>query len=231
MDERDLVQYFADLATRLMAAPDVQATMQVIVDAAVEVIEPCDHASISHMRGRSLVSACSSDECGLILDGIQTGADEGPCLDAIRTGEAMVAEDLSTDPRWTTYGPRAVEAVGIRSSLAQPLRDGDRVIGALNLFGDDLGGFSDDAADDVALSAILAAHAAPALVAALQRENLTRALETRDLIGQAKGMLMARTGVDDDGAFELLKRASQRMQLKLNEVARRLVDGSLSEEP
>ena len=87
MDETDLVRYFADLATRLLAARTVEATMQSIVDAAVEVIEPCDHASISHMRGRSLVSASSSDEIGLVLDGIQTGADEGPCLDAIRVVE------------------------------------------------------------------------------------------------------------------------------------------------
>jgi GAF domain-containing protein len=230
VDDRDLVRYFAELATRLMAAREVHATRRVIVDAAVEVIDACDHASISHMRGRSLVSASSSDDVGLVLDGIQTGADEGPCLDSIRSGEVIGVDELATDPRFPTYGPRAVESAGVHSSLAQPLREGDRVVGALNLFGSEPGGFRDDATDDVALAAILAAHAAPALVAALHRENMARALETRDLIGQAKGMLMARTGVDEEAAFTLLVRASQRMQLKLAEVARRIVDGTLVED-
>ena len=226
MNHDALVRYFADLATRLMAARTVEGTMRIIVDSAVEVIDGCDHCSISHIRGRSLVSASSSDSAGLVLDGIQTGADEGPCLDAIRTGEVQVAEDLTDDPRWPVYGPRAVESAGVHSSMGQPLHDGGRVIGALNLFGDRVGAFRDDP-DDAAMASILAAHATPALVAALYREDMERALASRDVIGQAKGMLMARTGLDDDAAFDLLVKASQRMQVKLAEVARRLIEGTL----
>lgn len=226
MDDGPLIRYFADLARRLMTEESVDATMRVIVDAAVEVIDGCHHASISHIRGRSLISASSNDAIGHILDGIQTGADEGPCLDAIRTGEVMVADDLAVDERWPVYGPRAVESVGVISSMGQPLHDGRRVVGALNLFSEDRGTFSGHVDDDAA-AAILAAHATPALVAALHRENMVAALESRDIIGQAKGMLRARAGIDGQEAFELLVKASQRMQLKLAEVARQLVDGDL----
>jgi GAF domain-containing protein len=230
VDDRELVRYFADLARRLMAEETVSDTMQVIVDAAVELIPDCDHCSISHMRGKSLISASSNDTIGIALDGIQTGAEEGPCLDAIRTGEAMSTGDLLTDDRWPVYGPHAVESVGIHSSLALPLHDGRRTIGALNLFGDRRGALAgDDDAD--ATASILAAHATPALMAALHREDMAVALENRDVIGQAKGMLMARAGVDEQKAFDLLVKASQRMQLKLAEVARRLVRGELVEDP
>lgn len=233
VDDRELVQYFAELARRLMAEESVETTMQVIVDAAVELVEGCDHASISHMRGRSLISASSSDTIGIALDGIQTGSDEGPCLDAIRTGEVTATADLTNDERWPTYGPRAAETAGVLSSLALPLHDGTRTVGALNLFADRLDAFSDVGSDPdaEAVASILAAHATPALLAALHRKDMQAALASRDVIGQAKGMLMARSRLDEDEAFELLKRASQRMQVKLAEVARRLVAGELGEEP
>lgn len=230
VDDRELVRYFADLAGRLMAVDTVDETMRIIVDAAVELIDGCDHASISHLRGQSLISASSNDDIGIVLDGIQTGAEEGPCLDCIRAGELMVTDDLETDGRWPSYGPHAVESVGVRSSMALPLHDGPRVVGALNLFSDGRAAFVGDADGD-ATAAILAAHATPALVAVLFREDMQAALASRDVIGQAKGMLMARAGVDEDAAFDLLKRASQRMQVKLAEVARRLVTGELRETP
>lgn len=229
MDDRELIRYFADLAGRLMVQGSVQETMGSIVAAAVEVVEGCDHASISHMRGQSLISESSNDEVGGILDGIQTGAGEGPCLDAIRTGEILVSRDLGADERWPTYGPRAVEATGVRSSVGLPIRDGRRVVGALNLFADRVGAFDEDTVGDAA-AAILVAHSSPALVAALHKEDMEAALRSRDMIGQAKGVLMARSGLDEDAAFALLVNASQRMQLKLAEVARRLVAGDLTAE-
>jgi hypothetical protein len=230
VDDRELVRYFADLAGRLMAASTVEGTMQTIVDATVELIDDCDHASISHMRGQSLVSASSNDDIGIHLDGIQTGAGEGPCLDAIRTGEIIHCDDLGNDERWPVYGPRAVEAGGINSSVGIPLHDGRRVVGALNLFADAKGALGAHVESD-AVASILAAHATPALVAALYREDMQAALVSRDVIGQAKGILMTRSGIDQDEAFEMLKKASQRMQVKLAEVARRLVAGELGDPP
>jgi transcriptional regulator with GAF, ATPase, and Fis domain len=228
MDDRSLARYFAGLAETLLSVRGVTETMEVLVDAAVEVVDGADHASLSHIRGRALVSASSNDEVGSILDGIQTGADEGPCLDAIRTAEIMISSDLRSDPRWPRYGPAAVDATGVHSSFAHPLRDEKRAFGALNLFANEVDAFSGDP-DQEALITILAAHCAPALAAALHHEAMEAALRTRDIIGQAKGMLMARTDVDEDGAFRMLVSASQRMNVKLAEVARRLVEGRLAE--
>src|SRR4051794_20424576 len=199
MEDQSLAQYFAELSRRLLEVEGVQETMRVLVGAAVEV-GGCDHASISHMRGKSLISAASSDRIGEILDGIQTGADEGPCIDAIRQNEVMLADDLEHDPRWPQYGPRAVESTGIRSSLGYPLHDGKRTIGALNLFSEQVSGFSREP-DEEGIAAILAAHATAALASALHREDMEAALHSRDLIGQAKGMLMARSRIGDDEAF------------------------------
>ena len=77
-----------------------------------------------------------------------------------------------------------------------------------------------------AVGAVLAAHAGVALATAREREHLQEALHSRDVIGQAKGILMIREGVDEDGAFDILRRASQRMNLKLREIAQQVVDGN-----
>lgn len=231
MDDRSLAGYFAELSRRLVAVDDVRETMALLVGAAVEAVEGCDHASLSHMRGKSLVSASSNDDVGILLDGIQTGAGEGPCLDAIRVGEVMVASDLRVDERWTTYGPRAAEATGVVSSIAHPLHDGRRVLGALNLFSEEVGAFDGGDDEQEGVAAVVAAHCTSALAAALQREDMAAALRSRDIIGQAKGMLMARSQIDEDAAFEILVRASQRTNVKLAEVARRLVSGTPIEDP
>jgi transcriptional regulator with GAF, ATPase, and Fis domain len=230
MDDRSVARYFADLAETLLAVSGVEETMKVLVGAAAEVVDGAQHVSISHMQGRALVSASSNDEVGSVLDGIQTGADEGPCLDAIRTGEIMVARDLRASKEWPEYGPAAVDATGVKSSFAHPLRDGKRTFGALNLFSEQVDAFHGDVEQE-AVIAILAAHCAPALAAALYRDSMEKALRTRDVIGQAKGLLMARSNVDEDAAFDMLVGASQRMNIKLAEVARRLVEGSLPEGP
>lgn len=227
-EDRTLTRYFAELAGRLLAVEGVQETMTVIVAAAVEAVDGCDHASLSYTKGSALVSAASNDDIGIMLDGIQTGAQEGPCLDAIRLSEVTVTANLEADARWPVYGPRALDATGIVSAMAYPLQDGKRTVGALNLFGERPGAFGGDLEQESVIS-VLVAHSVPALVAALDRANLKEALQRRDVIGQAKGMLMARSNVDADQAFEMLVSASQRTNVKLAEVARRLVSGSLHE--
>jgi GAF domain-containing protein len=221
MEDRELVEYFADLARRLTAISGIQETMGVIVAAAVELLE-CDHASLSYLHGSELRSASSNDDVGPLLDALQTEVQEGPCLDVIRTGGIVVTGDLANDGRWPRYGPRAAEVAGVVSSMGSELHDGRRTIGALNLFSNSAGDFGQDDGRD-ALVAVLSAHATPALGAAIDRVGAASALATRDLIGQAKGILMARSGIDADEAFRLLVRASQRTNVKVAEIARDLV--------
>jgi GAF domain-containing protein len=220
----DLVRYFADLATTLLSLRSIDDTMAVIVASAVETIDGCEHASLSYLRGRELVSASSSDEVGPILDRIQTETGQGPCLDALRSGEVRVSSDLAHDSGYAIYGPRAGAETGVRSSIASPLHVGTRVIGALDLFSKERATF--DVRDDThtALIAILVAHSAPALAAALERADFAAALRSRDLIGQAKGMLRAASDLTEDEAFAVLIRASQRLNVKIVEIARQIVD-------
>jgi GAF domain-containing protein len=229
MDE--LAQYFADFATTLLAVRTVDATRAVIVLAAVEAIDGCDHASLSHQQAGRLLNASSSDHLGPILDRIQTEIGEGPCLYAIDSHRAYESKDFSSELRFPAYATRAVEETGVQSTIATPLVDGGRVVGALNLFSDRPGSFDAADVEQSALLAIFVAHATPAMLAALERESLADALQSRDLIGQAKGMLMARSNLDEAAAFDVLRRASQRLNIKLRDVAKRLTEGQPLSKP
>lgn len=225
----ETARYFAAFARSLQAADTATDVLTLIVTTSVEAVPACDHASLSHTRGRVLVSESSNDDIGPLIDRIQTETQEGPCLDAIRTGESMASDDLAADPRWPAYGRRTASETPVRSSVAVPLRDRRGIIGALNLFSDRIGGFGTEDDDTIGLVAVLAAHASPALASALYRDDMQRALEHRDVIGQAKGILMARSAIDADAAFQILVRASQRLNVKLSEVAQRLVAGTLDD--
>ncbi|WP_142063664.1 ANTAR domain-containing protein [Pseudonocardia kunmingensis] len=99
------------------------------------------------------------------------------------------------------------------------VEDGGRELGALNLYSDRVDAF-DDESEHVGL--LLASHAAVAMAGAQQQENLRAAIATRDLIGQAKGILMERYKVSEDQAFAILVRASQNANRKLRDVAEQL---------
>ena len=230
MDGQDLATYFARMAQQLSGVRSVEDTLKLLVTTAVELIDGCDHASISYLDQKVLRSASSNDDIGPTLDALQTETQEGPCMDTIRDGGLLVTGDLRSDERWPEYGPRAAAATGVVSSMGVELLHGGRRVGALNLFAERPDAFAPDGQRD-AIIALLASHAGPALAAALAREDFERALASRDLIGQAKGILMARSGVDADAAYEMLSSASQRMNVKLVEVAQRLVDGTLTDPP
>ena len=137
----------------------------------------------------------------------------------------MRTEDFRTEKRWPQYSAAAVE-LGVLSGLSFKLYTGDRTAGALNLFA-----FKPNAFDAEAetIGAVLAAHAAAAILASRQSEQLESALSTRDRIGQAKGIIMERYGVDDVRAFEMLRRLSQDSNTRLADVAQRVIDTRTSE--
>ena len=141
-------------------------------------------------------------------------------MEAIRTGrETMFAPE---DDHWPAFTERAILA-GVRSVWSLPLKVRDRTTGALNLYamgGEAWPATSQRLAHDLASqAAVVLANAAALMGAELTNEHLRVALETRDMIGQAKGILMARQGVSGDQAFDVLRRASQRTNRKLRDVA------------
>jgi GAF domain-containing protein len=128
--------------------------------------------------------------------------------------------------RWPALAARA-GSVGIRSVLSEPLRCGPDVLASLNLYSR-AAGFGDEAME---LSAVFAGPAATAFAnattyaAAIKlNENLREAIATREIIGEAKGILMARQGCTSDESFDILRRASQRTNRKLRDIAVELVE-------
>jgi GAF domain-containing protein len=210
----------------VLTAETVQGAMQRIVDLAVDTIDGCDHASISVVEGTQMATQASSDPQVADVDVVQYDTGEGPCLDVIALETTTVyAEDLTDDPRWPRFGPRAA-AAGMRSLLAIRLL-ADRTLGALNLYARLPRAYG---ATDRATGVIFATHAGIALAAAEARteshraEHLEQALSSRELIGQAQGILMERERITPDQAFDVLRRASQHLNVKLRVVAQRLVD-------
>lgn len=211
---------FGEVARLLAAHEDLQATLATIVALAAERLDACEFAGISRIERRQITSPASSDEVPRIVDRIQAEVDEGPCLDAIRDHQMFQTGDLAAEERWPRFAHRAHAETGIRSVLSIRLFLEGETMGALNLYSTQLDAFDET---DVALATVFAAHAAVAMSASRREDDLERKADTRDLIGRAKGILMARSNVDDDTAFDMLRQASQRQNLKLTTVAERIV--------
>jgi GAF domain-containing protein len=222
-NERDLAQEFATVALELAADDsDVSKTLRKIVNLARRMIQSCDHAGLSLLvKGRIETPAQTDPPVPQIIDQIQNDTGEGPGVDAIRQHEVFETGDFSREHRWPRFSPAIVQQTDVRSGLAIRLFTAESTMGSLNLYAETVDAYDDD---DRGMASIFAAHAAVALRAAQQQEQLTFAIETRDIIGQAKGILMARTGVDEAEAFELLRGSSSRMNRKLREIAQEVVD-------
>jgi len=210
----------------LFAADTVQGALAQVVNLAVSTIEGCDFAGIFVLEGQSVTTPVCSDPLVIVLDGLQHGAGEGPCLDALSRPSAVYAEDLGVDGRWPVFGPEAV-ANGMRSLLALPL-DFNGAPAALNLYARYPNAFG---VIDRGRGLLLAALGGLAFTTASAHEEderkaaqLHAALATREMIGQAQGILMERERISPDEAFDILRRASQHLNLKLRAVAQALVD-------
>jgi GAF domain-containing protein len=210
----------------LFSADSAQDALDQVVGLAVTTIEGCDFAGIFLLRGDSVTTPVCSDSVVIEIDALQHSTGEGPCLDALSAASAVYAEDLGDDLRWPTFGPEAV-AQGMRSLLAIPLVL-DGAPGALNLYARYPRAFG---VIDRGRGLLLAALAGLAFTAARAHEEEERkstqlhaALATREMIGQAQGILMERERISPDQAFDILRRASQHLNLKLRVVAQSLVD-------
>lgn len=227
----DLVQVaeaFATVARALASRHDVQSMLDAVVRLAVESLDSCEHAGISRITQRRITSPASSGEVPRVIDRIQEETGEGPCLDAIRSEQLFETGDLQAETRWPRFSKRAHEETGVCSILAVRLFAGDDTMGALNVYSSQRDAFDDT---DIALAAVFAAHAALAVSSVRREVGLEEKARSRDLIGQAKGMIMARSSVDEDQAFDMLRHASQRMNVKVKDIAEQIVGGKPWEGP
>ena len=222
----DTAHDLAQLAGLVLSEPDVDAALTRVTQVAVSVVEPCDGASLTMRRAGVPDAPASSDDWALGLDELQFAEQEGPCLNCLREGSVMRVRDLGQDERFPSYGPRAAER-GALSALSLPMAADGRTVGALNLYSRERDAFG---REELALGELLAAHAALAVQAAVAyyssrdlSEQMRSAMESRALIEQAKGVLVARERIDPATAFDRLVSRSQAANRKLRDIAAELV--------
>ncbi|HLL65427.1 MAG TPA: GAF and ANTAR domain-containing protein [Micromonosporaceae bacterium] len=220
-DTDSLAVRLSDLARSLQDEASLDDTLQAIVNAAVDTVPGAQYAGISLIEARREVrTPAATDDLVRRVDRAQYEHREGPCLDALYEQRTVRLADMTTEQRWPQFADRAAE-LGIRSMLAIQLYVEQDNLGALNLQSCDTDAF-DDESEQVGL--LFAAHAGVAIAGAQKEQQLRQAMSVRDLIGQAKGILIERHKVTGDQAFGLLVRASQHSNTKLTDVARYLVD-------
>ena len=200
------------------AASGTRAVLDELVAAALRLVPGSQDASVMLVERRAVTSQHGSSSTVDQVDAYQLELHEGPCLDALAQARPVRVPDLGEEQRWATFAPQA-RLLGVVSTLSLPLRTRTTVLGVLNLFSPRPAAF-DDESEQIGL--LLTSHAAIALAHARSVDNLGRAVASRDLVGQAKGRLMDRYGLDEERAFGVLRRVSQSTHRKLHDVAREL---------
>ena len=193
-----------------------EATLQTITAAAVQTVPGAEDCGISFVVARKRVEPRAwTSELPRAVDRLQTELGEGPCLDAVWEQEVVRVDDVRNDGRWPRFGQRAAD-LGVGSQLCFRLFVGGQSLGALNLYARAPGGFDDESRD---IGLVFASHAAIALSGAEHEEQLRAAMVHRDVIGQAKGILMERHQLTAEQAFLVLARASSLTNRKLSDLA------------
>lgn len=213
---------YLEMSRKLRAAltpADLDDTLAQVTAAAVEVLPQVRYASITikHADGR-LETAAPTDPLICDLDAAQYELQEGPCYEAAVDETFTATPDLAVDTRWPRYAPLAVSA-GVQAQAGIRLFDTAKANGALNLYADQAGAFQDF--DD--LRELFSHQSGIAIAYAREITHLQEAVKTRQLIGQAVGVVMRQYGLDEARAFAFLSRMSSTSNTKLRVVAQRLV--------
>jgi hypothetical protein len=194
--------------------------------AAVE-IPGAQYAGVTVTRNAQHIDTpAATHKWPILLDEIQQLHREGPCLTAAWEEKTIHVADLETDVRFPLYRRDALEQTPIRSVMAFQMFIVGETMGALNVYAEQPHAF-DQASRDIGM--IFAAHSSVAWNSARRDEQFKRALASRDTIGQAKGMIMERYGVDALRAFEVLRKLSQDSNVPLVQVAAELVTKAQSD--
>lgn len=211
----------AEMARAVAAPRSVEEIFTEVTEAAVELIPGVSTAGILLIRrGGRFESHAGTTDLPHQLDELQHRHQQGPCMDAAIHDVIVRTDDFREEQRWPQYSPAVLE-LGVRSGISFKLYTKDRTAGALNLFGFEPTEWD---AERQSVGTVLAAHAAAAIMSFQQGEQLQSAVTSRDRIGQAKGIIMERFGIDDVQAFDMLRRLSQDGNAKLVDIAQRVID-------
>ena len=218
----------ADIARRLAAAEDLDDLLHRIVVLGQQQLDGCDGVSLMLIgRGGRISSPAYSAKVAYDSDMAQYETNQGPCLESIREHHTVLIDDLQHDERWPAYRDLVV-GLGVRSMLGVRLFVLGDTMGALNFYSSRPHVFDEWSK---LLAQVFASHAAVAMKAAISEAGMEAALQTRDLIGQAKGVLMASHKLSAVEAFDLLRQVSQSRHVKLRDLAEEIAaTGALPDE-
>ncbi|OSC25205.1 hypothetical protein B8W69_19525 [Mycobacterium vulneris] len=201
---------------------DTAAGLHELIENGVHHVTGTQYAGITLAeKSRSLCSVAATHRYPMILDAIQNRFSEGPCLAAAWEHHIMHIADLNAEQRWLRYRRYALEQTPIRSILSFELFVDGSSMAALNFYADTPNSFS---GESVELGTVYATHIALAWSMMRRQDQFRSALASRDVIGQAKGVIMERFSLDSVGAFELLRRLSQQSNTRLVDIAAALID-------
>jgi hypothetical protein len=217
----DLAVHMAKLAQSLAVPTNVEDILGNVTATAAALIPGVDTAGVLLIRKNGKFESVGDlTELPAKLDALQHEFQEGPCAHAAVADTVVRTDDFRSEGRWPRYAPAAVE-LGVLAGLSFKLFTTERTAGALNLFGFRPNVWDTDAET---IGTVLAAHAAAAILAGRHDQQMQAALASRDRIGQAKGVIMERFGVDEIRAFEMLRVLSQESNSKLVDIAQQVLD-------
>ncbi len=193
-----------------------------VTQTAVRLLAGVHHAGVTLVdKRRRLTSTAATGETSRTLDRLQEHHQQGPCLSALQQHHTVVVDDYQAETRWPDFITAALAQTSVRSSLTIQLFTDDSELGALNLYSERAGNFT---AHIEELALVIAAHAAVGLSGARRGRQFRSGLASRDIIGQAKGIVMERHDINAVDAFRLLVKLSQDRNEPVVQIAEALVD-------
>lgn len=212
---------FSKLSEAMWSADDEQARLQLAVDAAVGLVEHCDHAGFTvNENVGALATRVGSDDVVLRANELQFELGEGPCLDVARDQVTLICPDLTDERRYPAWAARVHTELGVGSMMSLLVYTSRDSYGCLSLYADEARCFD---SDDVVVAETLAAHLAIEMRSGREITQLGQALNNRLMIGRAEGILMERLRISSEQAFDYLRRISSHTNRKLVVVADEIV--------
>jgi hypothetical protein len=216
----ELAIILADAAKTLAAQDSLARTAEELVGLAVSVVPGAESASLSLAHNGTVETLAATDELAQACDAAQYATSEGPCLQAVWEDRIIRVDDFASEPRWPAFSKRANE-LGAGSLLACHLSSVRGSLSALNLYARSPAAFNNQS---YLVASIYAAHATIALESTRLEDDLRIAVETRQGIGQAVGIVMERHKLSAKQAFDVLVQSSQQINVKLRDLANLVVN-------
>jgi transcriptional regulator with GAF, ATPase, and Fis domain len=220
----DPTTVFAALAEIIYQGSDVAEMYAAICVAATLIVPGCDHASLLVRQNDRYVTVGASDQLAQRIDHLERQAGDGPCIDAIEEETPQIETDLTTPSQWPQFAARMLAETPVRGAMGFRLLVDKHKGAALNLFSETPNLFDAESAGRAAVLAAFASVAINAIAKGEDAASLRRGLLSNREIGKAVGMLMLLHGLTEQEAFDLLRRDSQSLNIKLADVARQIIE-------